>query len=201
MAKQIKRQDPVNTLFLRYEKEPAHATQVRRLTLQLFDGLTELHGFGDRERQWLEAAALLHDIGWSQGPKAHHKNSMKLILKHRFDGWTEEEQLIVANIARYHRKSAPKLSHKNYAALPTAARQIVLQLAAILRIADGLDRSHGNVVEKIDCKIDPDRLSLTLVCHRDIHSELYGFEKKRHLFEKAFGLPVVINNIKNSWDN
>ena len=200
MGKNEIRLGPILALFTKYEMEPLHAVQVKVLALQLFDCLKKLHGLGDLERQWLEAAALLHDIGWSQGEKAHHKSSMKLILSDGFDGWSQNEQLIVANIARYHRKSAPKESHKNYAALQVKERQVVRQLAAMLRIADGLDRSHSGVVEKLACDIDNDQVLLTLFCRRDLHLEHYGFEKKRDLFQNEFKLGIVIHDIKNVWD-
>ena len=201
MAKNGKRFEPIQALFNRFEDEPSHAIQVKRLSLQLFDCLTKLHGLGDHERQLLDAAAMLHDIGWSQGQKAHHKSSMKLILKNRFDGWTSEEQLIIANVARYHRKAGPKENHKKFAALSLQDRQIVNQLAALLRIADGLDRSHGDVVETVKCDIKNDQVLLTLICRRDMQLEHYGFDKKRDLFQKVYGIDIVIHDIKNSWDH
>jgi len=130
MAKNGKRMASVQKIFSKYDAEPSHAVQVKRLALQLFDGLASLHGLGEREREWLQAAALLHDIGWSQPGKGHHKNSMKLILRENLDSWTEDEQRIIANIARYHRKSEPKESHKNFADLPPADQQKVRRLAA-----------------------------------------------------------------------
>jgi len=200
MAKNGKRLESVQKIFTKYEMEPSHAVHVKRLALQLFDGLESLHGLGDREREWLEAAALLHDIGWSQAGKSHHKNSMKLILKEKLDNWTSDEQRIVANVVRYHRKSEPKKSHKNYAGLPPADRQKVRRLAALLRLADGLDRSHGDVVDKIDCQIQDGQVLLTLTCQRDFQMEHYGFEKKKNLFENVFGLRIIIHDIKSPWD-
>ena len=199
MATNGKRMESVRKIFAKYEMEPSHALHVKSLALQLFDGLKSLHGLGDREREWLQAAALLHDIGWSQAAKGHHKNSMKLILKEKLDNWTIDEQRIVANVARYHRKSEPKESHKNYALLPVKDRQKVRQLAALLRIADGLDRSHGEVIDKIECHIQGDEVLLTLTCRRDLQMEHYGFEKKKGLFENVFGLRIIIHDIKNSW--
>lgn len=200
MNKQNSRFEPVFALYKKYELEPEHAEQVNKLALQLFDCTQDVHELGDREREWLNAAALLHDIGWSQGGTSHHKASMKLILNNRFDGWTQEEQLVVANVARYHRKAAPKDGHKNYAALDDVDKEKVNKLAALLRIADGLDRSHGGVVEKLDCTIESDCVSLNLTCRRDLNLEHYGFEKKRDLFETVFGLRISIKNVKNAWD-
>ena len=123
---------------------------------------------------------------------------MKLILKDDFDGWAQEEQRVVANVARYHRKSMPSESHKNYAALGVNERHIVRRLSALLRIADGLDRSHSSAVEKLQCDIKNDQILLDLTCRRDLHLEHYGFEKKRDLFHAVFGLEIVIHEIKNS---
>ena len=199
MAKNGKRMESVQKIFAKYEMEPSHARRVKRLALQLFDGLALLHGLGEHEREWLEAAALLHDIGWSQLGKGHHKSSMKLILKEKLDYWSIDEQAVIDNIAQYHRKSQPKESHKNYAALSPAYQQKVRQLAALLRIADGLDRSHGDVVDKIECRIQSDQVLLALTCQRDLQMEHYGFEKKKGLFEDVYGLRVSIDEIKNPW--
>ena len=188
----------IASLCGKYRNEDAHSRHVAALTLQLFDQARSQLGIPAADRRVLEAAALLHDIGWSQGDKAHHKNSMKLILKDDFDGWAQEEQRVVANVARYHRKSMPSESHKNYAALGVNERHIVRRLSALLRIADGLDRSHSSAVEKLQCDIKNDQILLDLTCRRDLHLEHYGFEKKRDLFHAVFGLEIVIHEIKNS---
>jgi hypothetical protein len=109
-------------LMRRYDGEEAHSRPVCKLALELFDQLQALHGLSALERQWLEAAALLHDIGWSQAGQAHHKASLRLILHERLPGWSDEEALIIANIARYHRKSAPRSKHRHFARLSSKRR-------------------------------------------------------------------------------
>jgi len=187
-------------MMLKFDYEPTHAKQVTRLALQLFDALQILHGFGQNERAILEAAALLHDIGWLEGRKGHHKTSMKLILKNNLPGWSDEEKLLIANIARYHRKSLPNDSHKNFAVLGEKEKSLVRKLSALLRIADALDRSHNKVVDSVKAGIDSDTVNLSLVVRGEISMELYGFEKKRDLFVEAFALSIVVDKIKNVWD-
>lgn len=189
--------ESVNLLLKQYEREPEHVRHVTRLALELYDQLTELHGLGSRERELLEAAALLHDIGWSQSATAHHKASQKLILGAELAGWSDEEKLIIANIARYHRKSSPKLKHRKFAQLSDQNKQVVLKLAAILRVADSLDRSHNDVVEKIICHIDHDLVRLEVFCRYDLGFELYAFEKKRGMFSEVFGLDILIDSVRN----
>lgn len=196
--KKTDRFQSIRKVMKHYEREPQHARQVARLALRLFDDLTLLHGLGELEREWLEAAALLHDIGWSRSNAEHHKESGRLILKADLIGWLDEERQVIANIARYHRKAAPKETHKSFAALSETAQTVVAKLAAILRIADGLDRSHHNVVESVTCRIDHDVVRLELFCRREIGFELFGFEKKRDLFHGAFGLEVVIDGIRDA---
>ena len=190
----------VRMLMKQFDREPQHALQVTRLALKLFDQLNALHGLGDKERDWLEAAGLLHDIGWSQSANGHHKESQKLILKADLLGWSDEEKLMIANVARYHRKSAPKVSHKLFAVLNESAQAAVAKLAAILRVADGLDRSHHNVVDEITVRLADDAVRLQLHCRYEIGFELYGFEKKRGLFGQVFGREIVVESILPATD-
>ncbi len=189
------------SLMKKFDHEPTHAKQVTRLALQLFDALQILHGFGQNEKAILEAAALLHDIGWSEGRKGHHKTCMKLILKNDLPGWNDDEKILIANVARYHRKSLPNDSHKNYAILNEKEKSLVRKLASLLRIADSLDRSHTDAVDTIEAQLGSDTVNLSLAVRGEIATELYGFEKKRDLFAEAFALPIVIDKIRNVWDN
>lgn len=187
-------------LMQKFDHEPTHARQVTRLALQLFDALQNLHGLDQDKRAILEAAALLHDIGWSEGRKGHHKTAMKLILKNDLPGWNNDEKLLIANVARYHRKSLPSDSHKNFAIISENDKLPLRKLAALLRIADALDRSHTCAVETIEAQVGPDKISLSLAVRGEIAAELYGFEKKRDLFIETFSLPIVIDRIRNGWD-
>ena len=131
--------------------EPQHMRQVAKLAVLLFDKLTPLHRLCDEDRFLLEAAAIVHDVGFPQDEAKHHKRSFSLIMSHTFPGVTPLQQKIIALLARYHRKAEPKMKHKAFASLSDEERMRVEKLAAILRIADGLDRSHTSVIHNLDC--------------------------------------------------
>jgi exopolyphosphatase/guanosine-5'-triphosphate,3'-diphosphate pyrophosphatase len=119
-----------------------HAEHVAELACRLFDELRPDHGLGSRHRLLLRVAALLHEIGIFVSPQAYHKHSYYLVLNSEIFGLNRDEIVMVAHIARYHRRSGPKLTHLEYMSLPREKRVIVNKLAAILRIADALAGSH-----------------------------------------------------------
>ncbi len=186
------RMQAVFKLMKKYEQEPSHARQVQKIALRLFDELKELHGLSAFQREFLQAAALLHDIGWSQGVKGHHKSSLKLILSHKLAGWTDNERLIVANIARYHRKALPDDRHTHFCKLAPEEKLTVNKLSSLLRVADSLDRSHMNSVDDIQCTITTRRVKLELSGNGTFDAEMSGFKKKRDLFEQIFKRDVVL---------
>ena len=123
-----------------------HARQVARLATSLFDQTAGRHGLGPREREWLKFGALLHDVGVHISYRSHHKHSHYLIRHGDLRGFDPEEVEIIALIARYHRQGTPKKSHEGYADLKGSERRIVRLLSAFVRVAEGLDRSHAQVV-------------------------------------------------------
>src|SRR5690349_19709827 len=133
------------------ENKPLHVQHVSSLALQLFDGLTPLHGLGLRERLLLEAAAHLHDIGHSEGfsPAGHHKESARLIREHPWQHFSRPDVEVIAQVSRYHRKSIPDMSHDEFRDLPSPERRITQVLAGILRLADSLDRTHEHRVTAV----------------------------------------------------
>jgi len=163
-----------------------HSEHVAMLCRQLFDSLRPIHHLGPRQRSLLEFAALLHDIGWHVAAKGHHKHSMYLILHGGLKGFTQEELAIIGNIARYHRKSPPSVSHESFASLSTAARKVVRVGAAILRIADGLDRTHCGVVHGIRAKIGKNKIRLRIDGRGDLELELWAARRKMRLFTDVF---------------
>jgi exopolyphosphatase / guanosine-5'-triphosphate,3'-diphosphate pyrophosphatase len=170
----------------RYNFHERHSLQVARLTLRLFDELRGLHDLNDPERELIEYAALLHDIGWHISPEGHHKHSMYLIENsglHEF--MSEEEVGIIACIARYHRKKLPTLEHDKYAALSRIGRRVVDVGAALLRVADGLDRSHQSVVNDLKCKVGAKVVTVTMSVRADAELEIWGASRKSELFEKS----------------
>ena len=170
------------------EEEPHHVQQVSRLAVQLFDALEDLHGLGDHDRFILESAGLLHDIGWSvaHDGKGHHRESARLIREHLWTVFNAESVTILAQVARYHRKTMPTLEHEEFAALSPAERLRVQQLAALLRIADGMDRSHQQLVKELAVELQPGRIIVRLVTERSASREVAAAEKKSDLARSVF---------------
>ena len=164
-----------------------HAEHVTQLSLQFFDQTRPLHGLSSIERELLEYASLLHDIGWHISGKSHHKHSMYLILNGGLKNFTAEELNIIACIARYHRKSLPKLSHLHYMGLSRRAKRVVEVCASLLRIADSLDRSHCAVVQSVRFKYADKKNTLTVSARADAQLELWAAKRKCDLFEETFG--------------
>ncbi|WP_447970989.1 Ppx/GppA phosphatase family protein [Nitrospira sp. M1] len=167
----------------------AHAFHVAKLALQLFDELKSLHGLDDQEREWLEYAALLHDVGYLIRRRQHHKHTYYLIKHGDLSGLTADEVDIVANIARYHRRAMPKDKHTTFQELSKTQRHVVQVLSALLRIADGLDRSQFSVVQSVHVSIGPS-IQLNLDCSADPELEVWAAQKRAKLFEKVFDRPV-----------
>lgn len=172
--------------------DAAHIHQVTRLALLLFDQLTPLHQLGREERHWLELAGLLHDIGWVDGQKGHHKASLQIILTTPILPLDQRERLIVGSIARYHRKAIPKLAHDHFAALKPPEREIVRKLASILRVADGLDQTHTTVVQDLTVNIGKNKITITCATHKRAKEEAASAAEKGALFEQVFNRPLKV---------
>jgi exopolyphosphatase/pppGpp-phosphohydrolase len=172
--------------------ESGHTHQVTRLALRLFDELKSLHDLGASERFLLQCGALLHDIGWIEGQKGHHKTALKYILESPLLTFDRRDRRIIGSIARYHRKALPKKSHDPYAELSTEDRRIVSILAAILRVADGLDRTHENVVGDLTCKVTKDKIILTAEVKAPADEERREARKKGDLLEKIYARKLDI---------
>jgi exopolyphosphatase / guanosine-5'-triphosphate,3'-diphosphate pyrophosphatase len=173
-----------------------HSEQVARLTLALFDQLKTLHGLGPEERELIEYGALLHDIGWHIGQRAHHKHGAYLITNGNLRGFTKEEVAIIANIVRYHRKALPSKSHETYAQLSRRGRRIVQVGAALLRLGDGLDRSHGAVVQALRCRVGNRKVRCAVTARSDAELEIWGARRKMDLFQKALGRKIEFNLVQ-----
>jgi exopolyphosphatase / guanosine-5'-triphosphate,3'-diphosphate pyrophosphatase len=169
----------------RHAWDEAHCRQVTALALSLFDQTAGLHGLGPAERELLEAAGLLHDVGYAVAQSGRHKHSLYLIRNAGLDGWSPRELLIVANVARYHRKALPSDRHVDYMALDEADRVVVSRLAALLRVAEGLDADHFQVVEAVEVVDEGARLRLELRA-RDA-PDLWAVEQNADLFEQELG--------------
>ena len=169
-----------------------HSRQVTKLALTFFDSLSQVHKFGKRERCWLENAAILHDIGLSDGTTRHHKRSMEIILNDTQFPFTSEERRIVACIARYHRKGLPKPKQYNLASLNQAKVKKIMLLSGLLRVADALDYSHQSVVKTLNFQITPKRVTAQYTAAQESLLEEQAFKKKKDLFEKVFQKKLVL---------
>lgn len=180
--------DEVLALMQAREKEQSHVQHVARLAVHLFDELEDLHGLGDDDRFLLESAGLLHDIGWSVATdgRGHHRESARLIREHAWQHFRPATVNVLAQIARYHRKSLPDLEHEDFAALAPRERERVELLASLLRIADGLDRSHLQFVEHISAEITPGQVIVYLSARQPVTQELTAAKRKSDLAVVAF---------------
>ena len=190
------RRRSVLDLARRCDWNQSHSEQVARLCLQMFDQLKPLHGLGKRARELIEYSALLHDIGGHIGRIDHHKHSMYLIRHGDLKGFTPAEIRVMANIARYHRKQTPRPSHTSFAKLSTAAKKIVRTGAALLRMADGLDRSHCNVVSSLSCSIHKKRVDVKIKARGDAELEIWGARRKADLFAETFGRTIEFSEAR-----
>jgi exopolyphosphatase/guanosine-5'-triphosphate,3'-diphosphate pyrophosphatase len=182
-------------LVERCDDDPAHSQHVAHLALELFDATADRHGLGADARDLLEAGALLANVGLTISHSKHHKHSYYLIRNSdRLVGFTDGEIELVAQIARYHRKSAPKESHPEWAALDEADRRIVRVAAGVLRIAIGLDRSRARPVTGVVVADDGDELVLDLVPSSpdaDVSLERWAAVERADLLSEALWVPVT----------
>ena len=186
------RRESVEDLARRCNWQERHARHVARLATDLFDGTAELHGLGQHERELLKLGALLHDIGEHVSVEGHDKHTAYLIQHGRLRGFAPDEVAVLACLGRFHRRGNPKLSFEPFASLAPARRERVTKLIALLRIADGLDRSHGGSVEGIGVKLENRRVRLLVQATGDIDLELWGLRRKQELFERVFELPLEV---------
>ncbi len=176
----------------KYHADPGHARQVADLCLKLFDALREEHRLAPRHRVLLEVAALLHEVGGFISSRSHHKHSMYLILNSELFGLSREDTQLVALTARYHRRALPAPTHEEYMQLDRERRIIVSKMAAILRLADALDRNHNQQVRDMAIVREPDRLTITVRNVEDLTLERMAVKEKGNLFEEIYGLPVAL---------
>ncbi len=178
-------------LMASLEGEPAHATHVARLAVTLFDATQDQHQLTASHRLILEMAACLHDIGWSAAPsgKGHHKASARLILDYPWKCGEPRAVSLVAQIARYHRKSIPNPGHAEFAALNVEDRRIVEVLAGLLRIADGLDRGHLQRVTHLRVLARANAFVIEISGLGPLDVELQGASRKAELAQIVFCKP------------
>lgn len=170
-----------------FKFDSQHCSHVANLSLQMYDQLIALHKLGKNCREYLEAAARLHDIGYHISHSDHHRHSYYIIMNSEMLGFNENEIAIISNVARYHRKSHPKANHKDFTDLPEKSKSTVLKLASILRIADSLDRTHLKKIKKIKIDINGKYADMHLSTNNlSIDIELWNLDRRKGLFEEVF---------------
>ncbi|MBC8145228.1 MAG: Ppx/GppA family phosphatase [bacterium] len=183
-----------------YSFDEPHGRHVADLALEIFDALAPVHGLDAVSREWLEASALLHDIGYYISHSGHHKHSQYLIQNGEMLGFNNEEIAIIANVARYHRKSHPKKAHPEFTALSRADQQIIRYLAGILRVADGLDRTHKENVEFVEVQTEDGVIEIVPSCRDGCNPtfEIWSANRKKGLMEEVFGREVTIVSLEST---
>ncbi|HUW82645.1 MAG TPA: HD domain-containing protein [Phycisphaerae bacterium] len=175
--------------------ERGHSHQVTRLALLLFDSLQSLHKMGSRERFLLHCGGLLHDIGWAHGKAGHHKAALRMILQGESLPLTDRERLLVGLIARYHRKALPQDGHEDFARLDGEDRRRVWVLGGILRVADGLDRTHVNAVRDLRCEVSAERVVIRCAVNGPADEEILAASEKADLLESVFTRKIIIEPV------
>jgi exopolyphosphatase / guanosine-5'-triphosphate,3'-diphosphate pyrophosphatase len=189
------RERSVRELAERCHYELPHSANVQRLALRLFDSLGARLGATPAERQLLADAALLHDVGYHISYDRHHKHSYHIIVHAELLGVQPADQVVIANVARYHRGAPPKKKHRNFGALDRTLRDCVRRLAAFLRIADGFDRGHTGAVETLRVRLLQRAVRITPVAsdpRASLRLECWGAHRKSALLAKVAGVPVEI---------
>ena len=176
----------------RYSYDAEHARSVADLAIRLYDELADLHRLPERCRLLLEVTALIHEIGLFVSNRMHHKHSYYLIRNSELPGISNEEQVLMATVARYHRRAMPRTSHYEYMSQPQDRRVMISKMAALLRVADALDRAHQAKVRDLRVETRDDRVLVYVKGPYDLTLEQLGMTRKADMFREVFGAEVVL---------
>ncbi len=183
----------VRNIGSKYCYERPHSQAVEEVSLKIFDAMASLHGMRSRDRQLLQVAAILHDIGKFVNLRRHYFYSYRLILSSDIIGFTEQEKAVIANIAHYHSKGTPSDLDSNFARLTKEEKVKVAKLSSMIRLADAVDRSHRQKALSCDIRLHGDTLEFTVHTLEDFSLEQWTFEDKADFFEHVHGVkPVLI---------
>ncbi|TBW29826.1 Ppx/GppA phosphatase family protein [Gramella sp. KN1008] len=169
-----------------------HSTHVAQLALQIFDEFRKELKLKKEDRELLEYATYMHDIGYYISHRKHHKHALYLIMHADLRGFTADEISLMANVARYHRRSVPRKRHKFYRKLDSDLKQRVKRLSGILRVADGLDRSHYQNVQELEIEKGAEVIKFYITTQGDPELEIWGAMRKKELFEEITGKELEI---------
>ncbi len=180
------------SLGKKYQYDENHAEKVREVAELLFDELKAEHGLNETHRLYLQVAALLHDIGLFISPRSHHKHSYYLISTSDLFGLRRGELEIIANVARYHRRALPQRSHTAYMSLDRDERVVVSKLAAILRVANTLEKGQLQKAEDLKVVREGDQLALVAPNISDLTMERVALASRCDLFNEVFGKKLIL---------
>ena len=185
----------------RYGYDVEHSHHVARLATQIFEDTKELHELSEQDRKLLQHASILHDIGYHIAHNNHHRHGLYLIKNSEMPGFTGDEIAMMAAVVRYHRGSLPtkasdkrsRREHEDYYSFNRGQRERLLQLAAILQIADGLDRSHRQSISEVQCKIADGVVRIVATPADECELELWSAQRKSSWFADLFGVELEID--------
>jgi exopolyphosphatase/guanosine-5'-triphosphate,3'-diphosphate pyrophosphatase len=181
----VDRMDSVRRFARKCRSNERHCEQVAKLAAELFDALSDSFALPPAGRDDC-CRPLLHDVGYLINHEKHHKHAYHLIMHGDLRGFSARETELIANVARYHRRAAPKRTHPNFKRLDKGERRLVRRLAGILRVADGLDRTHGQVITKLRCRIGDGWVGVRVTATHNPAIELEDAMRKATLFIRAF---------------
>ncbi len=179
----------------KYSFDEKHSKQVAELSVRLFRELQPEHRFEKRFELLLKIAALLHEVGLFIGDRSHHKHSMYIIMNSELFGLTKRDLTLIALVARYHRRSIPRPYHEEYTSLDRDSRIAVAKMAAILRVADALDRDHMQQVGAMTFAREPGQFVITIQDGvADLTLARLALREKGNLFEEIFGMKAIVRS-------
>jgi exopolyphosphatase/guanosine-5'-triphosphate,3'-diphosphate pyrophosphatase len=188
----LDREAAIDEFALKCGSDLKHERQVARLAGQIFAQLATPYGMDPADQPLLEAAARLQDVGYLINYDQHHKHSFHLIVNSRLPGFQPRDLLLVANVARYHRGAEPKRKHENFKQLAPDDQRRVRQMASILRVAGGLDRSHTQAVRGVRVEHRADETVLQLEADLLPEVDLWGARRRADFFENVFKTKLEI---------
>ncbi len=192
------RERAIDDMAERFGVERPHATQVRRLALDLFDQTRSLHGLDDGSREILAGASYLHDVGFHVNHSSHHKHSHYLIRHAEWVGFHDPEIQLMAVVARYHRRSLPKDKHGEFRELAPIQQARALKLIALMRVADALDHAGDQVVESVSLRLDDGETICFARLKPGASLDLWDVQMKADGWLRAFGHPLRVVAVQPS---
>ena len=192
----LDRMERVRQFAQKCRSNERHCGHVARLAGEIFDGLQGIYELPAHGRDILIAGTLLHDIGYLINHAKHHKHAYHLIMHGDLPGFSARELELIANVARYHRRAMPRKAHVNFGHLDPADRRLVRQLAGMLRVADGLDRTHTQAISGLRVVVEDDRVEIRIRSARHPRVDIEDALRKDKLFRRAFDADLAIEWVK-----